>query len=84
ISYKTDEELVSHHQIQTLFKTRINEICQTVAPYEQIKKFTLLAHDFTVKTGELTPTFKFRRSQIHEKYKDLIDLMYPKSDTTRL
>jgi len=55
-----------------------------VAPYEQIKKFTLLAHDFTVKTGELTPTFKFRRSQIHEKYKDLIDLMYPKSDTTRL
>ena len=84
INYKTDEELVLHHQIQTLFKTRINEICQTLPPYEQIKKFTLLAHDFTVKTGELTPTFKFRRSQIHEKYKDLIDLMYPKSDTTRL
>jgi long-chain acyl-CoA synthetase len=35
ISYKTDEELVSHHQIQTLFKNRINEICQTVAPYDR-------------------------------------------------
>ncbi|MGB4267563.1 MAG: long-chain fatty acid--CoA ligase, partial [Spirochaetota bacterium] len=84
ISYKTDEELVSHPQIQTLYKTRINEICQALPPYEQIKKFTLLSHDFSVKSGELTPTFKFRRSQIHEKYKDIIDLMYPKSDITRL
>ncbi len=84
ISYKTDDELVSHPQVQTLYKTRINEICQGLPPYEQIKKFTLLAHDFSVKTGELTPTFKFRRSQIHDKYKDIIDLMYPKSDITRL
>jgi len=84
ISYKTDEELVSHPQVQTLYKTRINEICQALPPYEQIKKFTLISHDFSVKSGELTPTFKFRRSQIHEKYKDIIDLMYPKSDITRL
>lgn len=84
ITYKTDEELVSHPQVQSLYKTRINEICQALPPYEQIKKFTLLSHDFSVKSGELTPTFKFRRSQIHEKYKDIIDLMYPKSDITRL
>ncbi|MGQ9842841.1 MAG: AMP-dependent synthetase/ligase [Spirochaetota bacterium] len=84
IPYKTDEELVSHPQVQSLYKIRINEICQALPPYEQIKKFTLLPHDFSVKSGELTPTFKFRRSQIHEKYKDIIDLMYPKSDITRL
>ena len=84
IAYCDDEELVNKPEIQNLYKKRINEVCEQLAPYEQIKKFTILSHDFSVKSGELSPTFKFRRNQIHDKYQDLIDKMYPASDSARL
>lgn len=47
------------------------------ADYEQIRKFTILPNDFTVESNEITPTLKLKRKYIEEKYKQLIDAMYP-------
>jgi len=43
---------------------------------ETIKYFRILPHDFSVETGELTPTMKVKRRFVNEKYKQIIDLMY--------
>ncbi len=43
---------------------------------KKIKKFTLLPQEFTVESGEITPTLKLKRKVIAEKYKDIIDAMY--------
>ncbi len=43
---------------------------------EQIKKFEITPNDWTVETGELTPTLKLKRKIILEKYKDLIEKIY--------
>ncbi len=43
---------------------------------EWVKKYRILAHDFTVAGGELTPTLKVRRGVVYDKYRDLIDEMY--------
>ncbi len=43
---------------------------------EQIKKFELSQCDWTVETGELTPTLKLKRKVIIKKYGDLIDKIY--------
>ena len=43
---------------------------------EQIKKFEILTDDWTIETGELTPTLKLKRKVILEKYKDLIEKIY--------
>lgn len=53
--------------------------CKTAgfADYEQIRRFTILPNDFTVENGEITPTLKIKRKYIQERYKKLIDLMYP-------
>lgn len=47
------------------------------ADYEQIVKSTILPEDFTVESGEITPTLKVKRKFVYEKYKYLIDSMYP-------
>lgn len=45
----------------------------------KVQKFTILPTDFSVTGGELTPTFKTKRSVVCKKYKAVIDLMYDPS-----
>jgi long-chain acyl-CoA synthetase len=47
-----------------------------LAPYEQIKRFAILPHDFTEEAGELTPTLKLRRRKIIKRYNDTIEGLY--------
>jgi len=49
---------------------------ETLAHHEQIKRFELIAVDFTIEGGELTPTLKVRRRVVEQKYKALIDAIY--------
>ena len=46
------------------------------ARVEQIKRFTILDHDLSQETGELTPTLKVKRNVINEKYEQLFDGLY--------
>jgi long-chain acyl-CoA synthetase len=45
-------------------------------PYSTLKKFTLMDHDFSQETGELTPTLKVKRKACTQKYLSLLDAMY--------
>ena len=43
---------------------------------EQIKKFELVEKDWTIDSGELTPTLKLKRRVIKKNYQDLIEKIY--------
>jgi long-chain acyl-CoA synthetase len=47
-----------------------------LAQFEQIRQFRILKTDFSVTTGELTPTMKVKRGKVLDKYKDVIAEMY--------
>ena len=56
-----------------------NEIAKTNkgrAGFERVKYFKIVADDFTVESGELTPTLKVKRKIVTKKYKSLLDSMY--------
>ena len=76
INYNDLNDLVMHEPVQRLFEQRLVEINSHLAPYETIKKFVLLAHDFSIDGGELTPTLKLRRKIVYEKYKHRIEDLY--------
>jgi long-chain acyl-CoA synthetase len=46
------------------------------ARVEQIKKFTILDHDLSIETGELTPSLKVKRNVIYDRYGDLFESLY--------
>ena len=54
----------------------IDAVNSEVGPVEQIKKFTILPHDLSQPTGELTPTLKIKRNVVTEKYAGNIDALY--------
>ena len=53
--------------------TRINK---QLAPFEQIRKFRVLERDFSIETGELTPTMKVRRNRVLENHRQVVSELY--------
>ena len=76
IKYASMEELLQDQQIIDLFKERIDTLQQQFAHYEQIKRFTLLPHPFSMERGELTNTLKIKRNVLNKNYAAEIEKMY--------
>lgn len=76
IVYTTREQLCHHQEIYEMMMERIKTLQQSLAHYEQIKRFTLIPNNFTMERGELTNTLKIRRLAINKNYKDVIESMY--------
>ena len=76
IGFQNREELCANEQINQMMKERIDTLQQQLAHYEQVKRFTLLPHHFSMERGELTNTLKIKRRVLNENYKKEIDKMY--------
>jgi long-chain acyl-CoA synthetase len=77
IRYQTREELVDNPAIRAFYQERLSALSQELAPFEQVKAFTLLPAPFAQETGELTPSLKIKRRVVVEKYAPQIETMYP-------
>lgn len=76
IAFENREDLCANAKINAMMMERIQTLQQQLAHYEQIKRFTLIAHHFSMESGELTNTLKMRRPVIYKNFKDVIDKMY--------
>ena len=63
-----------------LFQQTVDIVNGDEPSEKKIKTFALLANDFTIEGGELTPTLKVKRRVIATKYGKLIDAMYDAAD----
>jgi len=76
IPFNSREDLCKNQQIYNMMMERIDTLQQQLAHYEQIKRFTLLPHGFSMERGELTNTLKIKRRVLNENYRREIDAMY--------
>ncbi len=76
ISIENLEALVDHPKVVELIQSQVDEINADLAQFEKVKKIRLLAREFTIDGGELTPTLKVKRNVIETRYKKLIDQIY--------
>jgi len=76
IAFNSREDLCCDKRILQMLTERIETLQQQLAHYEQVKRFTLLPHPFSMERGELTNTLKIKRRVLNENYKAEIDKMY--------
>jgi long-chain acyl-CoA synthetase len=76
LAFGSREELLARPEVVGFYQARIEELLPELAPFEKIKKLALLDREFSIDSGELTPTLKVKRRVIEERYKVLIDRMY--------
>ena len=68
--------LLQTQEIQRLIRGEINQYSTDFADFERVRMFTLMAEEFSEKSGEMTPTLKLKRSVVMENHKAAIDQMY--------
>ena len=71
-----ESDMLANPTIVGEVKRDIDSLSQDLAPFERVKKIVLLDKEFTVDSGELTPSLKVKRNVVEKKYKDLIDGLY--------
>ncbi|MEW2018010.1 MULTISPECIES: long-chain fatty acid--CoA ligase [unclassified Rhodococcus (in: high G+C Gram-positive bacteria)] len=69
-------ELSKNAEMVAEIDKAVAEANKKVSSPEQIKKYTILENDFTVETGELTPTMKLKRNIIHTERGSDIEAIY--------
>ncbi|MBP9151954.1 MAG: long-chain fatty acid--CoA ligase [Flavobacteriales bacterium] len=73
---KNVAELTSSEVFQKYVSAQIEAVNAKVAKFERIGRFKVLVRDFTVETGELTPTMKMKRKVVNEMYAKEIEEVY--------
>jgi long-chain acyl-CoA synthetase len=68
--------IVKHPKVVERVGRTVEEKNTQLQSYAKIKRFTVLATDFTLDGGELTPTLKVKRRVVSQKYKDAIEELY--------
>ena len=76
VSFSSREELVANNKVRELYRGIVEDLNKKLAQFETIKKILIVPDEFTVATGEITPTLKLKRRVIEAKYHDQIDELY--------
>ena len=68
--------ICAHELAYDLFDAIVKDTMTNFSRYESVRKFTLIADEWTVDRGELTPKMSIKRKVVVEKHKAEIDAMY--------
>ena len=76
IHFENNQELITLPEVIARYQKEINATNKQLSDYEQIKRYRLVAEQWSPQTGELSPTLKLKRKVIYETYKNVIDEIF--------
>jgi long-chain acyl-CoA synthetase len=74
------DRLLAHPDAVAKVEREVMANLRDLASYETPKKFVLLAADFSIESGELTPTLKVKRRIVEQRYRDRIEQAYAEGE----
>jgi long-chain acyl-CoA synthetase len=79
IAFQSREELVARREILSFMQKQVDELCHWLARHEKIKQIALLPKEFTIASGELSPTQKIKRGVVEHRYREVIEEIYQRT-----
>jgi long-chain acyl-CoA synthetase len=76
LNFSSPAQMAAHPRTYSLIEGEVSRLTSHLAQYETIKRFALLADDFTFDSGALTFTMKLKRRVVEKQYHALIDKLY--------
>jgi long-chain acyl-CoA synthetase len=76
VSFASRRELVANPKVQALYEGIVAEINRNLAQFEALKRVLVVADEFTVADGTMTPSMKLRRRVVEERYRQQIEEIY--------
>jgi long-chain acyl-CoA synthetase len=73
---KDKAELVKQQAAVKIVQSDVAQLTASLVDYERIRRVALLPNEFTIDSGELTPTLKVKRRVIDERFGDVIEELY--------
>jgi long-chain acyl-CoA synthetase len=83
IANKSRHELVADARVIALYAEIVREVNGSLANFESLKRFRIVADEWTQDSGELTPSMKIKRRVLTAKYSAEIDELYADEATAR-
>jgi long-chain acyl-CoA synthetase len=77
VTWDSSAVTIDSPEVQKEIQAVLDSINSDLASYEQLKRFAVLAREFSIESGELTPTLKMKRSVVEQNYRSVIDTMIP-------
>ncbi len=82
LAFGSYAELIALADVKAKMEREVMDGLRDLAKFEMPKKVVLIERDFTIESGELTPSLKVKRRQVEKNYKALIDRVYTEADPT--
>jgi long-chain-fatty-acid--CoA ligase ACSBG len=77
LDLKTSDQAVKDPKVANFINRCIEETNKkSVSRAAHLRKFRLIAEDFSIPGGELTPTLKLKRKVTEKKFQKLVDDMF--------
>jgi long-chain acyl-CoA synthetase len=83
IEAKSREDLVADSRVIALYAEIVREVNSSLANFETVKRFRVVAEEWSIDTGELTPSMKLKRRAVTARYAAVIDELYADEATSR-
>ncbi|HSZ17942.1 MAG TPA: long-chain fatty acid--CoA ligase [Terracidiphilus sp.] len=83
IEVKDRVELVADSRVVAIYSEIVRNVNGGLANFETIKRFRLVADEWSQESGELTPSMKLKRRVITGKYAKVVDALYADEATAR-
>jgi long-chain acyl-CoA synthetase len=70
------DELPGRADVRALYEELVDALNRDLSQFERIKRLAILTREFTIDSGELTPTLKVKRKVVEERCKETIASLY--------
>lgn len=76
IAYTTPSEMITVKEVKDRIAREVQKYNVLFGEFEQIKRYTLIADEWSTANGILTPTLKVKRKIVNQKYENVIQEMF--------